>query len=363
MKLLINDKEIAQFLSSLIDYKSFVDNIKFENVHTLDALEWALEKKGKDQYVPKKHVKKVKNKIQSSIKKDLKIYISKIKSNLKTKKKKDYILISKNIDYFLDKLGRESVLKKYKQSTTKNFVKSIGLQIDKSADLVMRNTYFNVNENCLLRNTVGNEEFLIKKINNRLPFWFIDSGYTNFIENNKKWHRLVQNHLHYGRYFDAPSDRLLNFSKFPTPWRENGNIILIVEPGPFSANIFHINVNQWKHKVEEELRKYTDKKIVFREKFPKKQRTSLYKELLNDDYYCVININSNAATEAIWAGVPVITLDRHISNPVSKDNIADINNLYRGPLGDWLAYLSYSQFTYDELISGEALKIIRKWHV
>jgi hypothetical protein len=77
----------------------------------------------------------------------------------------------------------------------------------------------------------------------------------------------------------------------------------------------------------------------------------------------VININSNAATEAIWAGVPAITLDRHVSNSVTKNSLSDINNLYRGNIANWLCMLSYSQFTYEELLNGTATNILKKYHV
>ena len=110
------------------------------------------------------------------------------------------------------------------------------------------------------------------------------------------------------------------------------------------------------------MRKYTDKKILFREKAPKRERTNLYQELSNDDYYCVVSINSNAATEAIWQGVPVITLDKHVTNPVSVKNLSDVNNLYRGQLGSWLCMLSYSQFTYEELVDGTAIKILKQYY-
>ena len=89
----------------------------------------------------------------------------------------------------------------------------------------------------------------------------------------------------------------------------------------------------------------------------------MFHELLNEDYYCVVNINSNAATESIWAGIPVITLDKHITNSVSRSNLSDINNLYRPNLANWLSVLSYSQFTYDELVNGTAGKIVNKYHV
>jgi hypothetical protein len=153
------------------------------------------------------------------------------------------------------------------------------------------------------------------------------------------------------------------FTEFPKVWRTSGETILIIEPGPFSAAIFHIDIPQWKKTVESELRKYTDKPIKFRPKIDKKNRKSLYQELLNEDYYCVININSNAATESVWAGVPIITLDKHITNSISRSKISDINNLARPHLANWLCMLSYSQFTYEELIDGTASTIIKNYHV
>jgi hypothetical protein len=88
----------------------------------------------------------------------------------------------------------------------------------------------------------------------------------------------------------------------------------------------------------------------------------LYQQLLTGDYYCTVSINSNSAVESIWAGIPAITLDKHVSNAVTRNSLSQINDLYYGPLGNWLAWLSYCQFTYDELMDGTALRIIKEHH-
>jgi hypothetical protein len=124
----------------------------------------------------------------------------------------------------------------------------------------------------------------------------------------------------------------------------------------------HVEAKSWGKQVADELKKYTDRPIEFRSKTNKKTRTSLYQQLATGDYYCTVSINSNSAVESIWAGIPAITLNRHVSNPVTKSSLSDVNNLYYGPLGDWLAWLSYCQFTFDELMDGTALDIIRKHH-
>lgn len=364
MKLLANDKEIANYLTSLIDFSEYGKEISLEEKNVSEAVAYAIVEKQKGKGKWQKKRLKIKDKIKTGVERDLKEYLGLAKVHVQKKRNQYYKIIHKNLDFFLNRLGYEQVLEKYRKSRQSNgFVKSTGLHIDKHAELVRRADFNNVNEDCLLRNTVGNEQFLISKLDNKLPFWFIDSGYTNFIEPNKKWHRLVRNHLHCGKYFDAPVDRLGMFKTFPQQWRSSGDKILIIEPGPFAASIFHVNIDLWKMQVTEELRKYTDKEIIFREKAPKKTRDPLYKHLCNEDYYCVISINSNAATEAIWAGIPVITLGQHISNPVSRNSLFEINNLYRGSLAEWLAMLSYSQFTYDELINGTAVNILRTYHV
>lgn len=364
MNLILNDKEIVLYIVSLLDYQPVIQNIELNDLELSEVIGWWCEKKRLDgkKFNEQKHKGKLKEKIKRAVSKDLKTYLDSCENQILYFRKEMYNKIFPNLDYFLEKLNVTHVLEKYKKSKFNNFVKSTGQTITKKSIFIRRKSYINFESDCLIRNTTGNENCLLTKIKNNYPFWFIDSGYTNFIEPNKKWHRLVRNHLHHKILIDYPADRLQNFKEFPKPWREKGSIILVIEPGEFSAKIFNINITQWKIDVEKKLKEHSDKIIRFRPKISKKQRAPLYKELLNDDYYCVININSNAATEAIWAGIPIITLDRHITNSVSKSKLEEINSLYRGPLGNWLCMLSYNQFTYNELTNGFAIETYKKYH-
>ena len=368
MKALISDKEIANFLVALITKKGNDADLK-----TALSLEYAEQEvaneipniiEKRDAGKIDKFKDKIKGKLIRAVERDLEIHIDKIQNMLiDSRKRKEYV-VRKNFLKIVEALGIENVLTMYKHSNEDGFVKSASLHIDKDAELVRRATYQNSFDDCILRNTTGNENVLVDKIDNSYPFWFIDSGYTNFLEGKqKKWHRLTRNHIHQLPTFQPPVDRLSMFKEFPKQWRTSGNDILVIEPGPFSAAIFHIDIPTWKNAVESELRKYTNRPIKFRPKIDKKNRRSLYQELLNEDYYCVVNINSNAATEAVWAGIPVITLDKHITNSISRSKISEINDLARPHLANWLSMLSYSQFTYDELTDGTASTIIKKYHV
>lgn len=364
LDLLLNNKEIANYLNSKLDIVQHLIKIEMSNRRMAEAIVFVktgIHKRGGLANIDVALKKKYKDKIVKSVNKDVKEWFDLIKKNITYYKENNWNTVHKKIDYILEKLGEEEILQKYKNSSMVGFVKGCGLSLDPNGTLIRRHRFVDYTKDCLIRNTVGNENLLVTKVDKQYPFWFIDSGYTNFLEPNKRWHRLVRNHLHYGRYFDAPADRLSNFESFPRPWREGGDIIYIIEPGPFAADIFHVDLKTWKYEVEKELRQYTDKKILFREKAPKRERTNLYRELADDDYYCVVSINSNAATESVWQGVPAITLDRHVTNPITVNRLSDINNLYRGKIADWLCMLSYSQFTYDEIINGHACDIVRKF--
>jgi len=365
MKLLVNDKELARYLISLIDLREHCSHIKVDESNEskmAEAMLFIIDKRDHHKFDLNKFRDKFKEKLNRAITSDLKDWANRVNDTLTFYRNNHFQKIHRHIDYFIEKLGENLVIEHYLKSDSQYFIKTIGLQLDENAQMIRRKYFSDVRENCLLRNTVGNENILIDKIDNSLPFWFIDSGYTNFLEPNKKWHRLVRNHLHFNSSFVAPADRLKNFPSFPRPWKKDGKKILIIEPGPFAAGIFHVEAKSWSRQVAEELKNYTDRPIEFREKINKKTRKSLYHQLLEGDYYCTVSINSNSAVESVWAGVPAITLDKHISNPITRNSLSQINDLYYGPLGDWLAWMSYCQFTFDELMDGTAIKLIRQHH-
>jgi hypothetical protein len=150
----------------------------------------------------------------------------------------------------------------------------------------------------------------------------------------------------------------------PAPWRDNGDSILVIENSKYHYQMFGTTLEEWREKMRIELQKYSERAVIFRPKdLNRKTRDNLYEHLQNSNYYCVVTDASCSAIEAVWAGIPIITLNQHISTPVARTSLADIDNLYRGPIGDWLCALSYSQFTKKEMYNGTALKLINKYHV
>lgn len=363
MDLLLSDKEITRFLIYVLRKELFFpETYEYAQTKTEENIMFTQQEIQHPRFNLNKKRKKIKERIVKTVEDDLRDYLETFKFTVRNKKQKIFPLIQNNLDLLLSKLGEDRVLEQYGRSSFVDFVKGAGLSISSDARLVRRKAYQNTNSSIVLRNTTGNEHILADRIKNLRNFWFIDSGYTNFIEPNKKWHRLVKDHLHYSGSFDTPADRLSIFPTFPRPWKKEGKKILIIEPGVFAAWIFGIDIALWKQNLIDQLQRYTDRPIEFREKINKKARKPLFQELLEGDYYCTVSLNSNSAIESIWAGVPAITLERHISNPVTVNNLSEINDLKRPNLGDWLCVLSYNQFTYEELVDGRAYQIIKKYH-
>jgi hypothetical protein len=253
----------------------------------------------------------------------------------------------------------------YVASGTKNFVKTLGQQLTDQPVWVIAGEPVPDDQPVIIRNIINNETLLSHRLTNSLPFWFVDSGYTNFLTGKKIWHRLVADHMHENTpssYF--PADRLSLLPSMPRPWQREGSRIVVVCASKYHHQILGSDLVSWRDHVEQELRKHTDRPIEWRKKQPsRKTRTSLFEDLQNDkDVYCVISDSSAAAIEAIWLGIPVITLGRHISSAVARNKLSDVNNLYRGPVGDWLCALTYSQFTKKEMYDGTALQLIKEYH-
>jgi hypothetical protein len=110
------------------------------------------------------------------------------------------------------------------------------------------------------------------------------------------------------------------------------------------------------------LRKHTDREIVFREKATRGERTNdtIY-DALDDDIYALVTYNSIAAVEAIQYGIPAFALAPTAADPVGNK---DLKNIEKPNMPDediiqkWLHNIAYSQFSLDEIITGQAWRMV-----
>lgn len=206
-------------------------------------------------------------------------------------------------------------------------------------------------------------------------FYYIDTGYfgnerTATNPNGwKYWHRIVKNDLQHGEIISRPDDRFRQFKKDFQPWKKNGRKILIATPDEKPCKFYGVDKDQWVLDTVKSLQQYTDREIVVRERAPKRIdriATDTLQAALDNDVYALVTFNSNAATEAIFHGIPTFTLaPANAASPVSLQDLSQIEKPYypdKDKLYAWACHLAYGQFHLSELKTGKARDLLEKWY-
>jgi len=200
------------------------------------------------------------------------------------------------------------------------------------------------------------------------PFRYIDTGYfgNHAYSRNphgwKLWHRIVPNNLQHNELIERPADRWqqLNINLQP---RQPGSKILIAMPDEKPCVFYGIDMHDWLQSVVADITSVTDRPIEIRYRDP--NRTTRNKKpfaAVLDNVHAVVTFNSNAATEAIIAGVPAFVLAPcHAARPVANTDLAKIDTPLRPDQHlreAWVHHLAYGQFHITEMQSGAAHRIL-----
>lgn len=204
------------------------------------------------------------------------------------------------------------------------------------------------------------------------PFLYMDTGYMGNRANAlnpqgwKVWHRIVPDDFQHGDILDRPADRWQQLHIQCQP-RRSGSRILIAAPDQKPCDVYGIVLDNWLHDTVNTLRTHTDREIVIRARDKNRQHRAQHDFVQAlDDVWAVVTFNSNAAVEAIQAGVPAFVLaPSSAAKPVANVNLADIETPFF-PDDDlreqWCRHLAYGQFHNTELANGTARAIIsQEW--
>ena len=272
--------------------------------------------------------------------------------------------VRKKTDKFLDLV--------YKSNPKNQYVKSDTLDLSNKTPRVVRG--------------ITRIDLIKQFLDNNIDFYYIDTGYMGCYP-KKNWHRFTKNnfqtldHLNY-KQLDFLTDinllkerfRKIMFTEYDSykPKRPvEGESILIIPP---SAKVLrcltvmkHTDFTQdyyidW---LTKEIRKYTDKRIIVRQKPNRDQRTkrgqNLKDQLIRDRVHCLVAFNSIAAFEAIQEGYPAITLGPNAANFLSEKEIKNVHKPYFADddkIREHSLYLSACQFNREEFRNGYAVKQI-----
>ena len=223
-------------------------------------------------------------------------------------------------------------------------------------------------------------------LDNNIDFYYIDTGYMGCYP-QKNWHRFIKNNF---QTLDHLNEKQLDFlhdlkvfkDRFrkitgtrydeykPTKQIKGDNILLI----PPSAKVLrcltlngHVNFSQQEFidYVIKEVKKYSDRQVIVRQKPNRDDRTKKGKNLIdqikNDKIHCLIAFNSIAAFEAIQSGCPAITLGPNSASYLAEKEIKNIEKPYfadEDKIRQHSLYLSACQFNREEFKNGFAVKMI-----
>ncbi len=222
----------------------------------------------------------------------------------------------------------------------------------------------------VIRGMTKAKKILRKALKDNRTVFYVDTGYMgnhSRPENPKgfkHYHRIVKNGLQHNEIIDRPGDRLEKCPVKFEKWKKPGSKILLVTPSDKPCKYYGINREEWVQSTINEIKKYTDREIIVRDKNPVRHDrvrfNSIY-EALDNDVWALVTYQSVAATESVLYGYPAFSLAPNAADPVTLN---DLSKLETPLIPDddlrykWACHLAYGQFHTDEMANGTAISIL-----
>jgi len=227
----------------------------------------------------------------------------------------------------------------------------------------------------------ANTSLIRECINKKEEWWYVDVGYfTEQItryptpaihDKDKTYFRIVRGGIHTGGGKAAPAgERLLELEKKGIVdtfkgWSKSRNKILVC---PSSQTVtFHINgisQQEWIDQVVAQLKEYTDREIVVRNK-PRPGNQWWNTDIKDDlqDAHALVTNMSLSAIDAILNMVPAFTHQRNVASQVTSRDISKIEKPFKPgkmTMRDWMKFVAEHQFTLNEIGSGVAYETLKR---
>jgi len=216
--------------------------------------------------------------------------------------------------------------------------------------------------------SMGKRKLIQWCLDNNHTFYYMDSGYVGNYKSSanphgwKLWHRIVKNDVQHNKIIDRPDDRWSKL-EYTIESRKTGNHILLVTPSEKPCKFYGIDRNAWVRETVAEIKKYTERPIIIRDKVSRQQRitNTIFDDL--KDCHALVTYQSIAAVESVLYGVPAFTLAPTAADPVCDKNLSlieqptvqDMDKIHK-----WAHHLAYGQFHVDEMKSGLAHRILNE---
>lgn len=227
-------------------------------------------------------------------------------------------------------------------------------------------------------------------ISKGLDFYYLDNEYflpTNSAGTsnlNKRFFRVSKNETQNTKMKDRPNDRWEKLDQPIHPWSKTGSAILICPPTQ-PMYMFH-RVESWLDNTINQLKKFTDRKLVLRlkpnavtvkydhrgylvrddsirDKINAYENVEVSSLTLEEDLkraYAVVTFNSNIALKSLQNGVPVFVSEKSAARPIAHTDLSKIETPHYGDRNKLFCHLAYSQFSFDDFRDGTLYRILEE---
>ena len=220
--------------------------------------------------------------------------------------------------------------------------------------------------------SIVKKEFIKYRLENKLPFYYMDSGYFGNYKSEKnpagikKWMRIVKNGLQHNEIQKVSSNRWYDNFNYPIKQQtRQGKYILLVLPSEKPCKYYGVDLEQWTENTIKQIKQCTDRPIKIRAK-PSTRSERLQNTIFDDlqNAWAMVTYNSIAAVESVISGVPAFTLAPTAADPVCDKDLVYLENPtihHKDKLRSWAYHLAHGQYHIDEIKSGAALKMLERY--
>lgn len=201
---------------------------------------------------------------------------------------------------------------------------------------------------------------------------YVDLGYwgRRKLERFDGYHKFALNSRHPTAYFQNRPKGPQRFEEFGIPirpWRSAGSHVLVIGMSAKAAAAEGLRAEEWERQTIARLRKLTDRPIIYRPKPNWDAARPIDGSLFGKgptleqalvDCHAVVAHHSNAAVEALLAGVPCICPDG-VASLLSGHDLTQIESPPMPDGREQFAWdLAWTQWSVDEMKSGAAYRYL-----
>ena len=215
---------------------------------------------------------------------------------------------------------------------------------------------------------------------NKEEWWYVDVGYLTqqitrypspiIHDKDKTYFRICKGGMHtnLGRVGDGRRLNILRSKGIDAEFKgwytgDTKHILLCPSSQTVTYHLNGISQDEWVKTAIQEIKKYTDRKIIFRNK-PRPNNEWWGRDIKEDlkDCHALITNISLSGVDALLNMVPVYSNASSIMGPVSSRDISKIEKPLkpgRKTMEEWLKFVAENQFTLKEIEDGTAYETLK----